>query len=392
MLDKIKKELRLFYSSEEQSGNGKRITYLDMARGIAIFLVVVGHSGLVDHEHNVWLSTFHLPVFFVVSGMLMQLKKEEEASYIKVMLHKIKGIMLPYLWFSLGSLLVDFIQILRGKFPWDMLKEHFIQTITLQGYSVMWFLPVLLISELWMLGILKILARFVRKKLWLGIVATVIAVFFATGAFYAYHGIVSAGGSAFVLDELRILTKSVIASAFVGSGYVVSILFTYKKKKKERAERKGFPGFLAQFGVPGLLLGVAFSAVNLLLRPYIQLMDFNNVNVGNPMLYIGLGLAGSLGLLLICKSIPNIPFITFYGQNTLIIMCTHLNFYIMNAGMKIGNAVFVPLPGPDGLQYMLGSIICTMLLEIPVILMIRMFFPFVLGRGYKMTKPAEKRS
>lgn len=390
MLDKIKKELRLLYSTEEQSLNGKRITYLDMVRGIAIFLVVVGHSGLVAHEHNVWLSTFHLPAFFLVSGILMQIKKEEERSYAKVLLHKVKAIMLPYLWFSFGSLLMDFIQVLRGKFTRDILKEHFIQTVTLQGYSVMWFLPVLLIAELLMLGLLKVFGRFIRKKLWLGIVAMITAVFLANGAYYMYHGIASTTDSVLLLAELRVLTKSVIAMAFIGFGYLIGVIFTYIKKK-QNADKKGFAGWLAQFSPAGLLLGVALSAMNFLLRPYIQIMDFNNVNIGNPMLYIGLGLTGSLGILLICRSIPNIPLITFYGQNTLIVMCTHLNFYVMNAGMIIGRDVFVPLPGPDGLQYMLSSIICTMLLEIPVILLIRIFFPFVLGQGYKMSDSVKKK-
>ena len=76
MFERIKEEFALFYSTKAQSQDGKRITYLDMVRGIAIFLVVVGHSGLIGHEHNVWLSTFHLPAFFVVSGILMQLKKK----------------------------------------------------------------------------------------------------------------------------------------------------------------------------------------------------------------------------------------------------------------------------------------------------------------------------
>ena len=47
MIKRIKEELALLYSTKAQSQNGKRLTYLDMVRGIAIFLVVVGHSGLI---------------------------------------------------------------------------------------------------------------------------------------------------------------------------------------------------------------------------------------------------------------------------------------------------------------------------------------------------------
>ena len=378
MQGRIKRELQLVYNSKAQSHNGKRVTYLDMVRGIAIFLVVLGHSGLIDYDKNVWLSTFHLPAFFVVSGMLMQLKKEEEQVLTKVILHKIKGIMLPYLWFSAVSLLFDVIQLLRGIFTADVLKEHIMQTVTLQGYSVLWFLPVLVLAEILTLLILK-LYRKVKRTIRKAMLTVITSILMAVGAFYGYHVLASCNISPLFLGEIRILTKAVIATAFISMGYLTGVCFEMINDKSKKASAK--EGRFC-FCPIGLVTGLILAAVNVLVVPYIQLMDINNVNIGNPLLYLGLGTLGSLGLILICKSIPNIPFITFYGQNTLIIMCTHLNFYIMNMGMVLGNKFFVPLPGPDGLQFMLGAMICTMLLELPVILFIRIFMPFMIGQRF----------
>lgn len=391
MIKRIKDELALLYSTKAQSQNGKRITYLDMVRGIAIFLVVAGHSGLIGHEHNIWLSTFHLPAFFVVSGLLMQMKKEDEQPLGKVVIHKIKGIMLPYVWFSLGSLLVIFIQVLRGKLTWDVPKALIIQTIGLQGYSVLWFLPVLLLGELLVLLLFKAFNKMIKKKIPAVLITAGIFVGIATILFYAYHYVTTNPVNAFVLGEFRILTKSVIAAVFIAFGYLIGILFTYIRKKPEK-EVSGFKAWLLQFDVIGLVVGAIFFAINYIVVPYIQIMDFNNINLYNLFVYWGLGICGSLGLLLICKSIPNIPLVTFYGQNSLIVMCTHLNFYVMNTGMIMGRDIFVPLPGPDGLQFMLSSIICTMLLEIPVVLIIRIFFPFVLGRKYPSRKQKENNA
>ena len=385
MVKKVKKELQLIYSSKAQSNSGKRITYLDMVRGIAIFLVVLGHSGAIDHSKNTWLSTFHLPAFFLVSGILMGMKKEDEKNLGKVAVHKIKGIMLPYLWFSLGALLVDLILVLRGRFTWDILKEHIIQTVTLQGYSVLWFLPVLLLAEFLMLAILKLCSNFIKKKPCLILVSVGVAVLLSVGAFYGYRAIANTGIAALALAELRVLTKSVIAAAIVGFGYLTSI-FLEKVPKKEKTERKGFFQWTKHFKPIGLVIGIVLSAINVLVVPYIQLMDLNNVNITNPLLYIGLGLTGSLGLLLICRSIPNISLITFYGQNSLIVMCTHLNFYVLSTGMLFGNKFFVPLPGPDGLQFLIGTMFFTMLFELPVILFVRLFLPFVIGQKYKKNK------
>ena len=388
MLGRIKKELQLVYSSKVQSHNGNRVTYLDMVRGIAIFLVVVGHSGLIDLDKNVWLSTFHLPVFFVVSGMLIQLKKEEEQLFIKVILRKLKSIMLPYLWFSAVSLLLDVIQLVRGFFTADVLKEHIVQTVTLQGYSVLWFLPVLLLAEIFMFLLLKLYGR-MNSKMRVAMLSVITSILMSVGMFYGYHFLATSSISALILGEIRILTKAVIASALIAVGYLTGICFEKLKKKDMKVSDKK-PCF--HFSPVALIVGLALAAVNILAAPYVQLMDINNVNVGNPLLYIGLGITGSLGLILICKSIPNIPFITFYGQNTLIVMCTHLNFYVMNIGMILGNKLFVPLPGPDGLQFMLGAMICTMLLEIPVILFIRIFIPFMIGQGYDRGILAETTS
>ena len=390
MLAGIKREFRLLYSSKEQSQNGRRITYLDMIRGIAIFLVVVGHSGLISHERNIWLSTFHLPAFFFVSGMLMQEKKEDEQDYIKIVLRKAKGIMLPYVWFSAGSLLVDAIQIWRGEFTKDILSEHFIQTITLQGYSVFWFLTVLFIAEVLVLFLYKIMKRCKLTSKYLYLAVFGISVCLAVAAYYVYQAALGANLPVLLTAEIRIVIKAVIAMGFVSGGGLVATALK-KFGKKEKLSKEGFRAWLSDFNVIGLLLGGILSAINVLAVPYIQIMDFNNVNLGNPLVYLGLGFTGTMGVLFICRSISNIPLITFYGQNSLIVMCTHLNFYVLNAGMVIGRDVFVPLPGPDGLQFMISSIVCTMLLEIPVILLIRIFFPFVLGRGYKRSGSAEKK-
>ena len=131
------------------------------------------------------------------------------------------------------------------------------------------------------------------------------------------------------------------------------------------------------------LPGAIIFGLNILLVPYIQLMDFNQLNLGNPLVYLVLGTTGSIGCILICRSIPNIPIITFYGQNSLIIMCTHLNFYILYAGMVVSRLLLAPLPESGKIAYAICSIACAMILMIPLILIIRIFFPFVLGRKYQ---------
>ena len=91
--------------------NTKRLGYLDMAKGIGIILVVAGHSGLVAEKLLTWLASFHMPLFFMVSGMLFFHKREEEKSLLKTIQKKAKGILLPYLYFSIIYILINIFYI-----------------------------------------------------------------------------------------------------------------------------------------------------------------------------------------------------------------------------------------------------------------------------------------
>ena len=57
---------------------GNRLQYVDMARGIAICLVVTAHliqSNLIDGVHNPacqFIMSFFMPLFFAISGYIGQ--------------------------------------------------------------------------------------------------------------------------------------------------------------------------------------------------------------------------------------------------------------------------------------------------------------------------------
>ena len=49
--------------------NKKRIEWVDIAKGIGIFLMVMGHTG-IPRIGNQWIYSFHMPLFFFISGFL----------------------------------------------------------------------------------------------------------------------------------------------------------------------------------------------------------------------------------------------------------------------------------------------------------------------------------
>ena len=69
----------LIIKTEWQEGEMKkmqRMTYLDCAKGVAIILVVLGHIDMGNNPLNNWIYSFHMPLFFVLSGMLMSYKNK----------------------------------------------------------------------------------------------------------------------------------------------------------------------------------------------------------------------------------------------------------------------------------------------------------------------------
>ena len=43
-----------------------RVKYFDLAKGIGIILVVLGHMENIDASIRIWIASFHMPLFFVI--------------------------------------------------------------------------------------------------------------------------------------------------------------------------------------------------------------------------------------------------------------------------------------------------------------------------------------
>ena len=49
----------------------KRIEFVDVAKGIATILVIIGHLSYTPDMIKIWLYTFHIPLFFFLSGFVL---------------------------------------------------------------------------------------------------------------------------------------------------------------------------------------------------------------------------------------------------------------------------------------------------------------------------------
>lgn len=81
-------------------GNGKRLEYVDVARGIAMICIVLGHLGNPDINRVVF--TFHLPIFFFISGYFLS----ERGTYGEFVRRKLRSCIVPYYFTCLCMTLI----------------------------------------------------------------------------------------------------------------------------------------------------------------------------------------------------------------------------------------------------------------------------------------------
>ena len=80
------------------SKTNDRLHYVDVARGLAMLCVILGHMGF--DNLNIFIFSFHMPLFFLLAGCFQ--KKQESMLFIK---KKAKSLLVPYLFTGIGLIL-----------------------------------------------------------------------------------------------------------------------------------------------------------------------------------------------------------------------------------------------------------------------------------------------
>ncbi|MEE1085704.1 MAG: acyltransferase family protein [Schaedlerella sp.] len=121
--------------------NKQRDERVDVIKGLTIFFMVLGHSYSNNNGEWIirWISSFHMPLFFVISGVLYGMRKETTIRLdIK---KKMRTLILPYLfWGTLYQMFLSILKIIGGAPISETICRSFVNVITVQGSS-MWFLP-----------------------------------------------------------------------------------------------------------------------------------------------------------------------------------------------------------------------------------------------------------
>lgn len=155
---------------------GKRIDWADMAKGYGILAIMVSHV-FTGHPVSQWLFTFHVPLFFFLSGFLFREGKPLK-SFLK---GKLRRMLIPYFALALPIIPAEAaMSVPRARF-WSRVLELAGQVVIQRRLWPIWFLACLFLLEL--MG--YVLIRFAKKEWLLALLAVIMG---AIGVGYAQLG------------------------------------------------------------------------------------------------------------------------------------------------------------------------------------------------------------
>ena len=316
----------------------RRLTYIDTTRAILITLVVLGHVlNYANPQYNIipytlaqeFINAFHMPAFFLLSGLLTDGEKWRSRPIGAYFVHKARTLLIPYLFFECLALLYKHFVLHSVSFA-----EGLRLMLTMRcNVSADWFLPgMFLACVLYYLSI-----RFPRKIAW-GVGGTVLLL--------GLRFLMSAKGG-----HLQVLLfRGILGFVFMLAGNLL---------KKPLAEFKWCKI------VTAFLITVVTSAIYL---KFSLGNSFYDAVLRTPVLYLISGVCGLYFVMGIAHLIPW-KWPTKIGENALTIMGTH-------------QLVLYTVPGNSNPLWVLGVTCLIAAVEAVLILAVNRICPEMVGKRF----------
>ncbi|ESS74094.1 acyltransferase [Methyloglobulus morosus KoM1] len=314
-----------------------RLFWLDNLKAFGVFLVVFGH--LIPESYlKQYIYSFHVPLFFFISGFLFDRTKYSFKQYLR---KKLNTLLVPYFCFAIFSYLFWFFVVRNFSISGKSLAVNSLKPLIGILYAVgsdswrdilnpaLWFLPCLFVVE--------VIFYFIKNKYFL-------LIFAVLGYFVAY--------SSFRLPWSVDVAQTAII--FYGIGYFY---------KDRWCTYKNLP-FL-------LVLHLVFCFTN-------GRVDMNNMIYGNIFNFYIAAYSGILFWLIISKILGRNKICEYIGSNAIIFIgLIGTTWFVIRGGVYIISGVKL-----ESLSVS-SSIIASLLqivLTIPAIFIINRWMPFILGK------------
>lgn len=328
--------------------------WVDVAKVIGIFLMIYGHGSLADMPVRDIIYTFHMPLFFVLSGLLYK-----PLSPCETLRKDCSKLLVPYLILNAFCLLrVLLLLVFKGEFTWHSLWQHVGAVLMGLGYNTEEWIPVC--TPCWFLIALflcRMMLSFIHNR-------------FNTKAILSLGLLALLADKALIMADFDLLVpldSALMALPFICAGHLLKSVLLCEEKTK----------LLADIFIICLLLLLTIGCYYINNR-----VDMATFSFGNSMFlfYLG-GLSGTFFIIKISKLLERSKLII--GGGILRTMATGtlpvigLNLIVITYVKKIVGIVLPNTPVEGVLGFMV-AIVC-LLSFYPIILFCKKYFPAVLG-------------
>lgn len=303
----------------------KRIEYIDTAKGILILMVVFGHIFPTGYSHD-FVYTFHMPAFFIISGVLFNYSSTFKKSILEVLKSKIYTTIIPMLFFEIIGAVDYNIQNATNQSIFGFMYN----TLHLNmNHKATWFLITLFFGEMLFILIHRALHSIRYAEIAISTLCLFISILLPTNN----HWIV-------------ILAKVLFCEGMLSTGYYAYNFFQRKNS-------------IITVGATIITAFVAFLNGS---------VGVSSMTINNPILFLLGAICGTYMVLQISNFIPETRLLQFIGKGTLTVLGTHYAVYeILMYFIPYNSMVFV----------------LTVILEIPLIYAFDRFLPFLIGKPIK---------
>lgn len=343
----------------------KRVDWIDIAKGIGIFFVVLGHCVVKTDLIHKFIFSFHMPLFFILSGYCFHAEKYSNLS--EVLKNRGKALLLPFCKFWLLGLIVT------------LLIPEWRNSLTVKGILTGWYLgypEAVHITSIWYL----------------------VSLFGITGVYYILYMLAKA------TNKKIFIYAGVVLSGIAGYlVYAVKVLLGVGDKSEGAAAKVSLPGGRLPLTIDASLMALVFFAIGVLLYKKGWIKDIKykktsiviglllvvlmgtlgNVRVnihgcsyGNPIYFFAAALGGTVMVIgiaqwisedenSICVLLKRV--FIFYGKNSLFMfgvqsLFIHLYVYLINVMKDSEYVLYENVP----FQYGMFGFIIIMFVCLPV--------------------------
>ncbi len=286
-------------------GTTKRIEWLDTLRALGMWLVVVGHvaEGNTPDTFRFYIYSFHMPLFFIISGGAYYLQSRKGLKDFKTTLKsKAMGLLLPYFALNAIALLIWVLnyKILTHSKTNILVKIMAIiygnGAVATGPSNATWFLPTLFLTvmafyvlQLWSKGDERILTLSIISLGALSYTSSLVNDKFHT----PWH------------FEIVPIALIMFLLGYLGIKYFESI-------------EKILGGYWRQLGIFAFLLFAGYCCARFNVK-----ISFQNHRYGSIFLLLGSTIGFSGALTLISMWLPKFKILQYIGKNTIVCLAFH---------------------------------------------------------------------